>query len=179
MTINDIIEIAEVSQYLAARDIRKGGLLGDGIDLQLPRKLYCIRKNVEWLYNLSPSNSTLTATSNYLYSLCRNGGEAQYILNISSGGSVSPVAPTKKPDPYDFIASASTSASAPLKSGDTSVTLSRFIGFNIEFYRGGVVQYTTNPGDGSNYYSWDSTTGLFTCFASIQLGEQLRIAAVI
>ncbi len=59
------INIAKLSQAYAAADIAKSGLYGGGCDLSLPRKIYCIRKNVEWLYNqsiqplLTPS---LTAT---------------------------------------------------------------------------------------------------------------------
>lgn len=49
------INIAKVSQYLCLNDIDKRGLYGGGVDLQLPNKIYNIRKSVEWLYNNSPN----------------------------------------------------------------------------------------------------------------------------
>lgn len=53
-TINDIIEIAQVSEYLCNADITRRNLYGGGIDLQLPLKINNIRKSVEWLNNHNP-----------------------------------------------------------------------------------------------------------------------------
>lgn len=91
-TIPQIIRIAKISQYLCANEIGGGGLYGAGIDLKLPRKLYLVRKNVEWMYGVNPTDDTLIQTSNFLYGLC-----GKYIFaanNITgSGGSISPVSP--------------------------------------------------------------------------------------
>jgi len=57
------IEIAKVSQYLCANDIQKKGLFGGGVDLQLPNKIYCVRKNVEWMYNMTPVEPETEATA--------------------------------------------------------------------------------------------------------------------
>jgi hypothetical protein len=57
------IEIAKVSQYLCANDIDKKALFGGGIDLQLPNKIYNIRKSVEWLYDITPVTSETQATA--------------------------------------------------------------------------------------------------------------------
>jgi DUF1009 family protein len=55
----DIINIAKISQYLCENDIDKKGLFGGGVDLLLPRKIYNIRKSVEWLYlNAGGTNET-------------------------------------------------------------------------------------------------------------------------
>jgi hypothetical protein len=55
----DTINIAKISQYLCENDIDKKGLFGGGVDLLLPRKIYNIRKSVEWLYlNAGGSNET-------------------------------------------------------------------------------------------------------------------------
>lgn len=90
LTVNDIIDIAKKSQFLSTVSIKQSGLFGGGIDLQLPRKLYCIRKNVEWLNTLDSDDLSLTETSNYLYALCgRFGLLAQGIGG--GGGSISPV----------------------------------------------------------------------------------------
>lgn len=60
-SILDIIKIAKVSQELAENDIDKKGLYGGGIDLLLPRKLYNIRKSVEWMYGINPPTSEVRA----------------------------------------------------------------------------------------------------------------------
>lgn len=92
MTVAEKIEIAQASQFLAANDIAKGGLYGGGISARLPRLLYMIRKNVERLYGLDPSDSTLTKTSNYMYSLCAPFSlRAQAILG--GGGTIASVVP--------------------------------------------------------------------------------------
>lgn len=90
-TYQQIINIEKVSQYLCANDIQKGGLNGGGIDLLLPRKLYIVRKSIEWLFGLSPNDISLTQTSNYLLALCAPYSfKAAYISGSSSGGSISP-----------------------------------------------------------------------------------------
>ena len=88
-TVAEIINIAKISQYLCANDIVKKGLYGGGVDSLLPRKLYCIRKNIEFFYNLDTTLSSLTPASYYLYALCAPyNQEAAYILNTVSGGTV-------------------------------------------------------------------------------------------
>ena len=48
-TIEQIIDIAKISSYLAANDIEKSQLFNNGyLDKQLPLKLYLERKAVEW-----------------------------------------------------------------------------------------------------------------------------------
>lgn len=89
LTVAEIIEIAEISQYLAHVDIRNKNIYYGTLDLKLPQKLYAIRKNVEWLYDLDPTNDTLISTANYLYALCAPySAEAQAIANAGSGGVV-------------------------------------------------------------------------------------------
>jgi hypothetical protein len=53
-SINDIIEIAQVSEYLCSVDIARKGLYGGGIDLQLPLKINNIRKSVQWVNDHNP-----------------------------------------------------------------------------------------------------------------------------
>lgn len=92
LTVADIIDYAKLCQYISSNAIQNDGLYGGGEDYLLPRKLYCVRKNVEWLYDRDPSDSTLFETSRYLYALCN-----KYIFKAKSivnhGGSVSPVLP--------------------------------------------------------------------------------------
>ena len=58
LSVPSIIEIAKVSQYLAQNDIDNNGLYGGGVDLDLPKKLYNIRKSVEWMYNQDSTDPT-------------------------------------------------------------------------------------------------------------------------
>jgi hypothetical protein len=93
-TVAQKINIAKISQYLCLNDISKKGLYGGGVDLDLPNKIYNIRKSVEWLYMLDSNDSSLTATSDYLYALCAPYNlQAAYIINTFNGGSTSPVSP--------------------------------------------------------------------------------------
>jgi hypothetical protein len=48
MSIQDTIRIADVSQYLSENDIDESGLYGGGMDIHLPKKIYCVKKSLEW-----------------------------------------------------------------------------------------------------------------------------------
>jgi hypothetical protein len=88
-TVQEIIDIASVSQYKASNFLYKAGLYSGGVDKRLPRLLYMIRKSVEKRYDQDSSDTTLAKTANYLYSLCGQFGmEASYLLSVSEGGSV-------------------------------------------------------------------------------------------
>lgn len=101
LTPSEIIDVAKVSQYLSVLDIEKSGLYGKGQDLKLPLKIYNIRKSVEWLYDLDNTDSTLTATSNYLLALCgKYAFEAQVIINGGSG--VTPIVPVNPNTGYSW-----------------------------------------------------------------------------
>jgi hypothetical protein len=88
ISVPNIINIAKASQYLATNAILRGGLFGRGLDALLPRKLYCIRKNVEWLYNLSPNEDTLQGVANYLYALCAPFLALAQVVIAAGGGGV-------------------------------------------------------------------------------------------
>ena len=71
MTIESIIYIAKKSQYLALTNTVKNGFASGGVDIQLPTKIYNIRKSVEWRYNINnDEDAQLRATANYLFALC-------------------------------------------------------------------------------------------------------------
>lgn len=169
LTVQQIINIAKISQYLSKIDVAKGAMFGKRIAPSTPIVLYMERKAVEWMYNLDPTNSSLPLTSNYLYSLCRGYNlQAQGITG--GGGSVSPVTPGTSPSPLQFIVDASTSF---MIDGQSSVTITQFIGFNVLFARGGIPQSTviTEP----SYYTWNKTTGLFTISPQAFTGELFQI----
>jgi len=171
-TIAQIIDIYPVAQYLATNDIQNGGLFGGGIDLSLPQKIRNIGKSVERIYNDDPTDTTLPKTAYYLYALLGMwGAEAQAISGIA-GSVAGIVGNVTSPLPLDF----EVSASSIIATGASSITITSYIGCNIEFTRGGITQNTTNVG--GSYYSWDRTTGLFTCSPAASLGELFRITPV-
>lgn len=171
-TVPQIIEIAKISQYLAAKDIAKGALFGQRKSTTTAIILYCERKAVEWLYDLDPTSETLTLTANYLYSLCRGYNlKAQSITG--GGGSIVPPVPPSQPLPLQFIVAAS---GTTMINGDTSVTLTSFIGYNLLFSRGGIPQSTvsTEP----TYYTWDRSSGIMTINIAAATGELFQIYPV-
>ncbi len=170
LTVNDILNIAKVSQYLSAIDVEKGSLFGQRIAPETPQILYNERSAVEWMYSLDPANTSLALTSNYLYSLCRGYNlQAQAILGTATGGSVAPVTPTSIPNSYDFVVS----GSSLIPTGATSVLLPAYIGWNILFVRNGIPQSSINTGQ--SYYSWNKNTGLLTISPQAYQDEQMQI----
>lgn len=89
-TTAQIIQIAKVSQYLAAdqesiNNIFYGRYLRQG----LSNLIRTVRRSVEWLNSYQPSNSTLTGKANYLYSLCQPFvGQANFIINGGGTGTI-------------------------------------------------------------------------------------------
>lgn len=177
MTIAQIMDIWPIAQYLAANDIQDRRSNSGAVDVNLPQKIFSIGTAVQRIYDADPTDTTLTATSRYLYALCGKYGIQASVVAQTSGtvSSVTPITSTI-PQPLDWVVSVS---SSPLATGDSSVTITAFIGYNIDFFRGGITQYTTDPGNGGTYYSWDRTTGLFVLNnGDAGEGEQMRISIV-
>jgi len=87
-TIPEIIQLAQISQYLADNDIA----MGKQKDKLFGIKLYVERKSVSWAYLQDPTDTTLTKTSNYLYTLCGQYAAIAAGIAGTSGGIVpSPV----------------------------------------------------------------------------------------
>lgn len=168
LTVAQIIDIAKISQFLATIDVAKGSFMGQRVVPETPQILYAERMAVEWMYNHDPSNSSLTQTSNYLYSLCRGYNlEAQQISG--TGGVITPVNPSEIPEPYDF----EVTPTSIIPEGATSATLSAFIGFNILFVRNGIPQSTLNLG--GSYYSWNKALGIITISPMAMASENFQI----
>jgi len=87
LTIPQIILRAEISEYLAAIAIAKGGVFGGGTPSYLPSLIRQVRISVSRMYDLEPTEDYLRGNANYLYSLCGYFGiQASYLIN--SGGSI-------------------------------------------------------------------------------------------
>jgi len=170
LTVAQKITIAKISEYLTANAIEKGGLYAAGIPLDLPQKLYAVRKSIEYTYDLDPTDDTLTSTSNYLYSLCRFSLEAQNVMLIS--GTVAGIIASGSPNPYQFTVD----GSSFIPTAGSSVTITSFINYNLLFVRGGITQSTvsTEP----SYYSFDRTMGLLTIVPAAGAGELFQIYPV-
>ncbi len=192
LSIADIIELGKVSTYLSLNYTDKSALFKGGAvinpvpPLLIPMSWYAL----EWgLDGGAQTDASLRQTGNYCYWIYGKFQlEAQRIINGSAGGGS--VVPTPAnvliPNPYDWRVGTITTGDAPLKEGDTTVTLDGtngnrdFRGYNIEFYRGSQPDYTTNPQDGSVFYSWNRTTGVFTLLnGAAQLDEPMRISPVL
>lgn len=169
-TPNSVIDIAKLSQSYCLTEIQKEGLDGGGIDLLLPEKIYNIRKSVEWLYDLNPNDSTLQATSNYLYALCAPFNlKAENTINGGGGGTVSPVVPINAPNPIEFIVS----DSSLIPTGNSSLTITNFVGYNLLFIRNNISQSQVNNGD--TYFTWNRATGSFSCFGAASVNELFQL----
>jgi len=172
MTVPQIIQIAKISQYLAADDASKGVLFGARKAPETAKVLYMERKAVEFLYDLDPTDTSLVLTANYLYSLCR-GYNLKAMSITGGGGSIAPVNPSTQPLPLQFIVAAS---GTTFIDGQSSVVLTSYIGYNLLFSRGGIPQSTVTSE--SSYYSWNRNTGLLTISPAANLSELFQIYPV-
>lgn len=87
LTTPQILQIARVCEYLTVVDIHtKSCLKGGDINFRQAQLIYMERMAVQNRYNLDPSDPTLIATGNYLFSLLRNWPFAQTVLNNIAGG---------------------------------------------------------------------------------------------
>ena len=135
-TIPEIIDIAKLSQALANLDNGRSGLFGQRPDPLLPMKLYMERKAVEWCYDLDNTDSSLTETSNYLYSLCgRYGLTAQAIINGGTGGG----AVVRPNSPYLIPITSADFASA------TAYNDPRIVGRNLAIFWNDIPRYIYAP----------------------------------
>lgn len=87
LTTPQILQIAKVCEYLTIVDSHtKQVFKGGDLNNRQARLIYMERMAVLNRYTLNPSDPTLIATGNYLFSLLRNWPAAQNILNAITGG---------------------------------------------------------------------------------------------
>lgn len=87
------------------------------------------------------------------------------------GGSVTPITPGSggNVNRIDFIVN----GSSVIAEGEDTVTFPQFIGYNIDFVRGGVSQSTVNTED--SYFTFNKTTGEFVCVPAAVASELFSI----
>lgn len=167
LTILEKITIAKISEFLTAVAIQKGNR---SLDVKLPEKLYNIRKTIEYQYTQDPSDTSLVATSNYLYALCAYSLQAQNIMG--NAGIIAGVIARSAPNPYQFFV---TSSSTPLANGESTVTLTSYIGYNIILNRNYTPQGNVDPGSSMSWYSWTKATGILVVSPAVLTTEFIQI----
>ncbi|HRP30441.1 MAG TPA: hypothetical protein PKV73_01050 [Agriterribacter sp.] len=166
LPISEIIEIGNVSIYLSANYTAKRGLFGGSLIKPVPPvQIAWVTSALSWGYSGgAQTEQSLRETGNYaywLYGLFQL--QAQNIISGPGGGSVVPTpSGGGSPNDLDFIVS----ASSLIPTGGTSLYIPQFIGYQVDFARGGIMQYTTPQPGGGTYYSWDSVTGIFTLLST-------------
>lgn len=173
LTIPVTISVGDASTYLSSNDNAKGNLFGKRLSSPVsPVEIAMATDALRWQYEGDPTDDTLRGFANYLYWLCgKYALEAQYIISGEGGGTVVPISPSL-PYPIQFIVS----GSSFMVDGQSSVTITDFVGFNLLFSRGGIAQSTvdTEP----SYYSWNRDSGLFTITPAAATGELFQIYAI-
>lgn len=87
LTTPQILSIARLCQPMTVVTSHTDMILkGGDLNARQALLIYMERKAVENRYNLNPSDPTLQATSNYLFSLLRNWPAAQARINLITGG---------------------------------------------------------------------------------------------
>jgi hypothetical protein len=113
-------------------------------------------------------NPTAEGVANYLLWLCGRFA-LEYQAGTGNGGQVIPITPPIGPAQIEF----EVSNSSFMVNGQSTVTIPLFIGYHLIFVRSGITQTTINTG--GSYYTWDSTTGVFTCFGPATTGELFQL----
>jgi hypothetical protein len=139
-----------------------------------PLQIQIISDVLEWANDGgAETDQVLRNLANYLYWLSESFQlEAQNIISGPGGGSV---APTPSGGAYPNDLDFEVTASSFMVTGVSSITISQFIGYDVDFARGGIMQNTTSLGDGSSYYAWNRVTGLFSIYPAASVGELFRI----
>jgi hypothetical protein len=194
ITISDTIDRGKLSIGYSANDNDKGNLFGRRLNsnpIISPVTIAMVTDALIWSdEGGAQTDAEEREIANYLIWLTgAYGMRAAYTLGqTDGGGTVTPGGNSQSTiNPLDWLVSDTASSTAPLADGDVAVTfdgtndMPDLRGYNINFFRGGVTQNTTPLGDGSTYYYWNKSTGLFQLFGAAptngaaQTGELMRI----
>lgn len=171
-TISQVIQNGYVASYKCALYNAKQALFSPALAApKSPVTILMVTQGLEWGYDGGAStNQLLTQVANYLIWISGKFYLEATTVTGSGGGSVIPVPPGGlTPNRQDFYVS----ASSLLPTATTSKTLTQFIGYEIDFLRGGISQSTLSAEPG--YFTWNKSTGAFTCSPSLSEGELISI----
>ena len=171
LTVDDTVRVGDVSTYLSANYNSKQTLFGGVLSVHSPVEIARATDALRWALESNSiaalySDISLRGVANYIVWLCgRFGLEAQNIIGGAGGGTVVPGGGLTAPTPIEFLVTSLTMVVA----GGSTGSFPTFIGFNLLFTRNSVPQsqLISEP----TFYTWNSTTGVFTCSPAASPGE--------
>lgn len=176
-TVAETIDYADLAIGLCANENARGVMFGKRKTApSSPITQAIVTDALRWsLAGGATTTIELRQMANYLLWLINPYGiTAEYLISSTSGGGTVTPGTSTRPEPLDFIVS----ASSVIPTGATGATIAAFANWNLQFDRGGITQNTTDVGDGSSYYGWTRATGVFSCSPSFQEGELVRLTPV-
>ena len=171
MTPEQVVSLAEISQYLWCDSIPKQNVLFNGsIDPRKAQQLYMERKALQ--YGIAESLSGLPGVANYVYALCgaKLAIAQEILVNGSSGGTVIPGGGGFGVREYfSFTATGTTSIAFPDAVNATLLYASRS-GMDV----GAILTSGTPTG---NQVLWTTSTGTLTVASTVPFlaNEFIRI----
>ena len=174
MTPQEVVSIAEISQYLWNDSIPKQNAFFNGsIDPRKAQQLYLERKALQ--YGIDQSLSGIPGTSNYVYALC--GSKLQVAIEIlGTGGGGGNVIPGGGGNfsVYEYTTNASL--------GSVTVYFPEAIGKRcINAFRQGnnIGAILTSGSPTGNQVVWDKTTGALTVAADVSFYNQEFVRVIV
>jgi len=168
-TIPQVINNCYISSYKAALYNAKKSLFGGGALAapNSPVKILMVSDGLSWGYSGgAQTDQALVSVANYGIWISGKFYLEATAVTGAGGGSVVPVPPGGlTPNRIDFI----TSSTSYIPTGGSTKTITQFIGYNLEFDRGGVPQSALTSE--LSYFTWNKTTGEFLCSPALNEGE--------
>lgn len=170
LSVDEIIELGQVSTYLSLKYKDEGKLFGARLDGVSPKSIAMVTDALKWQNESLPNDPNLRKVANYLYWMCgKFQVDAQFILQGAGGGIVNILNPFVAPSTLEFIVS----GSSDVTDGSQSAVFTQFIGYNVLFIRNNIPQSIIN--NGGSYFSWNKTTGEFWISQAAYTGELFQI----
>lgn len=171
LTTTQKINVGNISSVLVSNYLGSGRVIKDTPQIDHPYLTYAVRQALEWLNFYDSANADIDLIGNYLISICYNEQKAERILAAGGGGTVSPVSGNTALPKYFVV-----SDDSFMVDGQSSATITDFIGFNLIFTRGGIPQSTISTED--SYFTWNKINGLFSCTPALTTSELIGLIPV-
>lgn len=179
LTVDEIIEVGNVSTYLSANYTERGKLFGGTIFKPVPPvQIAFVTDALNWGdEGGAETDASLRQVANYLYWLCgRFQLKAQEVISGAGGGSVSPTTSAAALNQLNFTVAAS---GTTLIDGQSLVMLDGtlgnpdFRGYNLVINKN--AQAMTQINNGVFYYTWNKVTGQLDVVPAAFLGDEFQI----